>query len=239
MFWLVVLQCGVCSKDIVTARSMTARRVMSTWNIISAVTVTLITVPRCALSAEAQLGVKDGLLQLCPDSWGFGGCVASQDDRPLYFLPPWEYDGDWSTVKDKIIDYVSLKWSPAKINDQDRYLRFEFVDKDTGRIDDTEFYFTVGDSTVQFRSARRGGGILDFNANRNRIEDIRTGLGLVSIEVLRSRDNVFLESPLDSFGPSTNGFFQRDSSSAKPIQQLNGVQSAATNTFPIWETRVV
>lgn len=167
--------------------------------------------PSPSLAAELRLGVKDELLQLCPDSWVVGGCVASQDDRPQYFLPPWAYEGDWERVKENILTYVSLKLSPVNIESDERYLRFEFVDSESGQIDDCEFYFTVGDDTIQYRSARRGSGVSDFNKNRNRIESIRIGLGLENIEVLRSRGNAFkfLESPIDSFGPSTNGFYRR------------------------------
>ena len=137
--------------------------------------------------------------------------MASQDDRPPYFLPPWAYEGDWKKVKESIMTYVSLNLNPMTIESNERYLRFQFVDPENGQIDDCEFYFTIGDDTIQYRSARRGRGISDFNKNRNRIESIRISLGLENIEVLRSRGNAlkFLESPLDSFGPSTNGFYQR------------------------------
>lgn len=174
-------------------------------------TTMLSPLPSASFAADIPLGVRNELLQLCPDSWVVGGCVASQDDRPPYFLPPWAYEGDWKKVKESIMTYVSLNLNPMTIESNERYLRFQFVDPENGQIDDCEFYFTVGDDTIQYRSARRGRGISDFNKNRNRIESIRISLGLENIEVLRSRGNAlkFLESPLDSFGPSTNGFYQR------------------------------
>lgn len=189
------------------ARTALPRRIGAT--LLSAWLLTASPAP--SLSADMQPGVTNELLRLCPDTWAVGGCVASQDDRPRYFLPPWAYDGDWRRVKESLLTYVSLRLKPAQLEEEERYLRFLFRDPDSGRVDDCEFYFTVNDNTIQYRSAREGSGISDFNRNRDRIESIRLGLGLENIEVLRSRGRAlkFLESPLDSFGPSTNGFYQR------------------------------
>lgn len=44
-----------------------------------------------------------------------------------------------------------------------------------GFVDDVEFYFRPDEATVEYRSASRLGE-KDFNANRNRIRDLRVAL---------------------------------------------------------------
>ena len=44
--------------------------------------------------APPRLGVNEAgsFTELCPSNL-FAGCVSSQDDRPSFFMAPWEYDG--------------------------------------------------------------------------------------------------------------------------------------------------
>lgn len=204
-------------------------RVAKTASLVS--TAWLITQQASRVVAEESpvLGVKEGLLRSCGESYLIGGCVASQDDRPLYFQPPWQLEGDWQTTKLRLLT-LATALSPQRIVDEDRYVRLEFFDTGTGRIDDVEFYFTVGDSTLQFRSARRGSGLSDFGVNRERLEKLRIRLGLENVIVLRNRRRVleFVESPLDIFGPSTNAFERQ-----QDMLRYNGVCSSDS----LWETR--
>mmetsp|Transcript_53570 Transcript_53570/g.131224 ORF Transcript_53570/g.131224 Transcript_53570/m.131224 type:complete len:130 (+) Transcript_53570:752-1141(+) len=88
----------------------------------------------------------------------------------------------------------------------ERYVRAEFtVSLPVQAVDDFEAYLTDGDDTVQFRSARRGGPRWDGGANRRRVERIRKRCGFSSVPVLRGRTRVFgvIESPFDTFGPTT------------------------------------
>ena len=150
---------------------------------------------------------------------------------------------------------MTSKLDPKAITDSDRYLRFVFVDKTTLQIDDCEFYFTLNDNTIQFRSSRRGKGVSDFGANRRRIEDVRQRLHFENVEVLRNRIRVlkFMESPFDSFGPPTSVFdrFSDDEvikpSTSRPIsstsitgifeQMYNGVHTETRGGDPIWEVK--
>ena len=73
--------------------------------------------------AARALGVKDGLLDRCPET---ASCISSQDDAARggrSFRPPWAYDdNDWTGARDKLV--VALQRSEA--NDADvngRYIR--------------------------------------------------------------------------------------------------------------------
>jgi uncharacterized protein (DUF1499 family) len=168
--------------------------------------VTVASIPTVVEAAELAppiLGVdKNGLLKNCPDA-PFSGCVSSQDDRPICFLAPWSYDGTWTYARRKLINYLRSRNdvrfltgasprdlsttndefdSDDDVNDSGRYIRVEFVDRNTAVVDDTEFYFTPGDCTIQYRSLRRDGVDL-LNQNRNRIEAIRIALGFENIPV--------------------------------------------------------
>lgn len=102
------------------------------------------------------------------------------------------------------------------IKQTEDYLRCEFRSQSlpgqVDAVDDTEFYLTPNDATVQFRSARRASKLTasplgDFGANKKRMEDIRVALHWEKVPVLRNRKRAFLffESPLDTFGPACNG----------------------------------
>ena len=96
-----------------------------------------------------------------------------------------------------------------------RYLRFEVTgtepDLTTAQspfTDDLEFYFTPNDDIIQYRSVRRVGADFLGRHNRARVEQIRRALRLENIAVLRNRQPAFLfmESPLDQFGPPSSMF---------------------------------
>lgn len=166
--------------------------------------------PALATASQSGLGLQpNGLLKVCTNN-EFSGCVSSQDDRPAFFMEPWTYDGSYENAKRKIIAYALNFKGASLISSADRYLQFAFSNAD-GSVDDTEFYFTPNDSTIQFRSNRRGSNVLsDFGLNRKRIEKIRIATDFENVPVLRNRRRkfVFIESPFDDFGPPTIMFDQ-------------------------------
>ena len=99
------------------------------------------------------------------------------------------------------------------LKDDDRYIRAEFIDS-SKNIDEVEFYFTINDYTIQFRSYRKIDNnleqlkFLNSNSNRDRLEKIRLKLKFEEIEVMRNRRRLFIfgESPFDTFGPPTIEF---------------------------------
>lgn len=177
---------------------------------------TLALTPSC--HADMSSGID--LLELCPER--SLSCVSSQDDRPDVFAEPWCYEGSFETARLLLLDKASqingAKVMKNAINvGEQRFYKFEFENSD-GSIDDTEFYFTPNDSTIQFRSNRRG-NLIDFGANRNRLENLRINLRLEKVPVLRNRKNIlfFFESPYDQFGPSSNEYGEPSDMKIDPI----------------------
>lgn len=191
---------------------------------------------KCLEQSVDSVGVdQTGLFALCPGKDTFlSSCVSSQDDRPSFFLNPWCYEGTYPYAKRKLLDKIvnldgaTIKKSPEE---NDRLISVEFLNSDHS-IDDTEFYFTPNDTTIQFRSLRRQNK-LDFGMNRKRLESIRIALGFEFVPILRNRRRtfVFVESPFDTFGPPTIEFdkiiddISGDSltpSPPPPYPQMNG-----------------
>ena len=165
--------------------------------------------------AARALGVRDGLLDRCPET---ASCISSQDDAARggrSFRPPWAYDdNDWTGARDKLL--VALQRSEA--NDADvngRYIR----------CGDLEFYFTENDATVQFRGDGR-------DADR-RLAKLRTRCGFEEIVVLRNRRRTFGvgESAFDSYGPSF--FDQSDAALLAPdALKTRDLDPMAPEAFP-------
>ena len=73
--------------------------------------------------ASRALGVRDGLLDRCPET---ASCISSQDDAARggrSFRPPWAYDdNDWTGARDKLL--IALQRSEANDAVVDgRYIR--------------------------------------------------------------------------------------------------------------------
>lgn len=171
---------------------------------------------RCVLAFRA--GVTNGFLANCPSS---PTCVSSQDDQgptadwANAYAEPWIYEGNPAQALAKIKFQVQ-RFGGKVVKQTDDYMRCEFRSQSLpGQVDafdDTEFYLTPNDATVQFRSARRPSKLTssplgDFGANKKRMEDMRVALHWEKVPVLRNRKRAFLffESPLDTFGPACNG----------------------------------
>jgi len=72
--------------------------------------------------------------------------------------------------------------------ESDRYIIVRFETELGNEVyDETEFYFTPNDNTIQFRSIRSGNSVPDFGSNRNRLEKLRIALNFESVPVLRNR----------------------------------------------------
>ena len=149
------------------------------------------------------LGVWDGLLANCPATAGGAGCVCSQDDSSRrVFAEPWDYadllgaasDDAWEAESRRLLPAIArtsrLRGDGVRVVFREgRYARVVFVDGQTGEESMGEFYYTPGDTTVQFRlasTATRGNGVLSFK-NRARGEMIRQELGYQKLPVIRTR----------------------------------------------------
>lgn len=185
----------------------------------------------CLPTACRALGVTQGLLDPCPET---ASCVSSQDDAARggrAFAEPWSYDdADWTAAARKLARALDLDADVSDVFASDRYVRC--VARSGGAVDDLEFYFTENDATVQFRAARRGGA-QDLGANAQRLERLRRRCGFDKIVVLRNRRRTlgFIESPLDSFGPSF--FDQGDAALLDPdALRTRDVDPLAPPSFP-------
>ncbi len=144
------------------------------------------------------IGVIDGLLADCPTN----KCVSTQDDRPAVFANPWTWDyhlpdDTGAPILDRLRSAIELRADYSVTLDYDPpYARFSFGDGT-----EVEFYKTPSDDTMQFRSNGPGGN----GRQRRRLEEIRIAMGMENLPVLRNRKRrlLFVESPLDDFGPAT------------------------------------
>eukprot|EP00600_Ochromonadales_sp_CCMP1393_P004412 CAMPEP_0174962180 /NCGR_PEP_ID=MMETSP0004_2-20121128/4646_1 /TAXON_ID=420556 /ORGANISM="Ochromonas sp., Strain CCMP1393" /LENGTH=286 /DNA_ID=CAMNT_0016210695 /DNA_START=667 /DNA_END=1530 /DNA_ORIENTATION=- len=207
------------------------------------------------LSGPDAVGIDaKGLFALCPNeelsmSLLGSSCVSTQDDRPSYFMAPWTYDGKTGTAKSILLDrIVAIKGSKlvkipgdTAVDNVERLIVVEFRNSEDNTVDDAEFYFTPNDSTIQFRSIRRG-KTADFGKNRRRMESLRKSLipaGFEEVPVLRNRKRVlfFVESPLDAFGPPTNGFDRLVDKISGDAVSERGVGAELDPANPVWENR--
>ena len=189
--------------QVATARAIRRRS-------IGAVFAALVARPR----ATRALGVRDGLLDRCPET---ASCISSQDDAARggrSFRPPWAYDdNDWTGARDKLLVALRSEADAAVVDG--RYIR-------CGGL---EFYFTENDATVQFRGDGR-------DADR-RLAKLRTRCGFEEIVVLRNRRRTFGvgESAFDSYGPSF--FDQSDAALLAPdALKTRDLDPMAPEAFP-------
>ena len=127
----------------------------------------------CTGTIPNNLGVTDNRLIPCPSS---PNCVSSYATDEKHTIEAIPLNGTIPQTKKQLISILNTL--EAKIvTDQDNYIRAEFTSNLLKFVDDVEFY--IEDQGVQVRSASRIGRS-DFNANRERIENIRKKLSSYS-----------------------------------------------------------
>lgn len=171
---------------------------------------TLLTCPYLSPAATPAnaTGITNGVLTIC--SPPRVSCISSQDDIPISFLEPFEYDTQESrsTVQLRLKDVILLE-KGASLKEQrtdyknGTYMRFE-VELSFNNYDDIELFFPTDDNIIHFKSENRNHSKFDAWRNRNRINSIKRKAALDSVPVLRGRSSIFgiFESPFDSFGPT-------------------------------------
>ncbi|KAG0590576.1 hypothetical protein M758_1G100300 [Ceratodon purpureus] len=146
------------------------------------------------------IGVVDDTLGSCSATTN---CVSSFDDRPKFFVAPWEFPGGLKAAVSNLQE--ALVRSGATIKEKsERYIYAVFTGED-GVSDDVEFLFSDPsvDATVNVRSASRATDYKDSGRNGKRLETLRMDLGWEQVPILRNRQRrlFFIESPWDTFGP--------------------------------------
>ncbi|KAH9550051.1 hypothetical protein CY35_10G052900 [Sphagnum magellanicum] len=146
------------------------------------------------------IGVVDDTLGSCNAT---RNCVSSFDDRPMFFVAPWEFPGKLEVAMEELNSVLTQ--SGASITEQsERYIHAVFT-TENGERDDVEFLFSAPsvDATVNIRAASRTINYQDGGRNRNRLEQLRMSLTWQQVPILRNRQRrlFFIESPWDTFGP--------------------------------------
>lgn len=146
------------------------------------------------------IGVVDDTLGSCS---AVVNCVSSFDDRPNFFIAPWEFPGGLKTAVSNLQEVLQRTGASIK-EKSERYIYAVFTGED-GVSDDVEFLFSdpTEDATVNVRSASRATNYKDSGRNGKRLEALRMELGWEQVPILRNRQRrlFFIESPWDTFGP--------------------------------------
>lgn len=116
----------------------------------------------------SRLGVEDGRLADGPNKPNW---VCSQTERSGHAIAPLAFSGDVQAAWARLRDVVLRMPRTELIDSSDDYMYFEFTSSLMRYVDDVEFY---NDGRVfHVRSASRL-GYSDLNANRKRVEAIRS-----------------------------------------------------------------
>ncbi len=118
-----------------------------------------------------NLGVTKGRLAEGPNKPNW---VSSQTERKRHQVSPLSYSGDPAAALQALKACLLAMPRVELIEEKDNYLYFEFATPLMGYVDDVEFY--LSDDVIHVRSASRL-GYSDLNANRKRVELIRTAFG--------------------------------------------------------------
>jgi len=160
-------------------------------------------------------GVVDGTLGRC-EGFGRDDCRSCFDDRPPYFVAPWEYEGSAADAARAIENAVVATGGRvlARTNEADgkggdgySYVVGAFGGDDSVVL---EFYVDESAAACVVRGTRRAPtrptlGVPRFGSPVDRqLELVRANLGWLEVPVLRNRKInalVGMETPWDEFGP--------------------------------------
>jgi len=121
----------------------------------------------CAGDRPDNLGVKNGLLSLCPAS---PNCVSSQVKDAQHSIAPLSFSSGPDTAMNRLKKLLAGRKDTKVIEESDSYLRVEF--RTTFFVDDGEFLLDRERKVIHMRSASRI-GYSDLGKNRSRLEEIR------------------------------------------------------------------
>lgn len=121
----------------------------------------------CAGDRPDNLGVKNGLLALCPTS---PNCVSSQGKDEQHSIVPLKFSGDPDAAMARLKQLLLKRKDTTIIEESGGYLRVEF--HTTLFVDDGEFLLDRERNVIHLRSASRI-GYSDLGKNRGRLEELR------------------------------------------------------------------
>ncbi|MFH1915237.1 MAG: DUF1499 domain-containing protein [Pseudomonadota bacterium] len=123
----------------------------------------------CSGKTPEPLGVHDGKLSACPAS---ANCVSSQAKDPEQRVEPIAARGNPDVVMVDLANAIESMFGGKVVAMDGPYLRAEFTSRVLRFVDDLECYYDEGKGVIDVRSASRIGQ-MDFDANRNRVEELR------------------------------------------------------------------
>lgn len=131
----------------------------------------LTAISACSGMRPDNLGVSNNALLDCPSS---PNCVNSQATEEPHSIAPLKLKQPLPTAQviEHIKAAISKMPSMKVIEETDIYLYAEATTQIMRFVDDVEFLVSAEESVIHIRSASRL-GYKDFDANRNRIEEIR------------------------------------------------------------------
>ncbi|MBD3256410.1 MAG: DUF1499 domain-containing protein [Candidatus Lokiarchaeota archaeon] len=121
---------------------------------------------------ERKIGLKNGTFYPCPEKHV---CVSTQSspDNKRHFIEPISYEGSKQEAKEKILDIVKSMKRTEIVDQGENYIHCTFTSMIFRFVDDVEFLIDDNSKLIHFKSQSRIGGY-DWNANRKRMEKIRT-----------------------------------------------------------------
>lgn len=127
------------------------------------------------IGCSGSLPASIGDFAPCPES---PHCVSTKSSSKDQSIQPYKYSVSQEKAKQGILEIVrKMPGAEVKI-DNENFVHSEFTSSLMGFVDDVEFYFEE-DGVINFRSSSRM-GYYDFDANRNRMEEIRKQFSTVS-----------------------------------------------------------
>eukprot|EP00747_Dinoflagellata_sp_TGD_P068228 gnl/TRDRNA2_/TRDRNA2_155623_c1_seq1.p1 gnl/TRDRNA2_/TRDRNA2_155623_c1~~gnl/TRDRNA2_/TRDRNA2_155623_c1_seq1.p1 ORF type:complete len:202 (-),score=50.63 gnl/TRDRNA2_/TRDRNA2_155623_c1_seq1:30-635(-) len=166
-------------------------------------------------------GAPGGALGSCSGLEPRAVCLTSADDRPPYFLNPYEYEDsldDALTALEKAVVRLGgeVLEKKKKGDGFDAYLWAYFAKSGVDGGLDVEWVFLPNDNIVDAKALSRGdtGGLGNFfgkNSATKLLEDVRLKAGWTEVYILRNRKNALIvgQSPFDGFGPTPPPVLER------------------------------
>ena len=112
------------------------------------------------------------ILPACPESPNCVSTLAPSEDN-RHRIAPYRYTKGTSDAKALLKAVIAGLPRTKLVEEDERYLHYEFTSLLLHFVDDVEFVFDDETKTVHFRSASRT-GYGDLGVNRRRMEDIRS-----------------------------------------------------------------
>lgn len=153
------INCRICNKLVGMKKSLLH---------ILFVMVTLLVVSGCS-SKVPELGINGGQFSPCPET---NNCVSSQALDSQHAIAPIKAHGGIDKVMVDLSNAIESMFGSKVVEINGPYLRAEYTSRIFRFVDDLECYYDVEEGLVQVRSSSRV-GYADFNANRQRVEDLR------------------------------------------------------------------